>query len=91
VARRPDDGKALDAVRIWTANANSFLYGRVERIAVLTASSRVVTHRLGGAGPSLRAAGARVAGTLRPKVRRVPSRPRESPQVYGKDKMTWEL
>jgi hypothetical protein len=40
---------------------------------------------------SLRAVGARVAGTMKPKERGVASRLGESQEVYGKAKLKWEL
>jgi hypothetical protein len=53
---------------------------------------KVITYSLEEeSGASLRAVGARVVGTLKPKEWGMPSRPRESPQVYGKDRMKWEL
>jgi hypothetical protein len=78
VARRLDDGKTLDAVRVWTdgtLTANSFLCGRVERIAVLMGYSRVVMHMLEESGASMRAVGARVVGQVRPNEWSVPNRP----------------
>jgi hypothetical protein len=46
VARRLDDGKTLEEVWVCTdgtANANSFLYGRVKRIAHLMGYEKVIT------------------------------------------------
>jgi hypothetical protein len=95
VARRLDDGKTLEVLRVCTdgtPNANSYLYGRVKRIAHLMGYERVITYTLEEeAGASLRAVGAQVVGTLKPKEWNVPSRPRESQAVYGKAKVKWEL
>ena len=95
VARRLDDGKTLEVLRVCTdgtANANSFLYGRVKRIAVLMGYEKVITYTLEEeSGASLRAVGAQVVGSTRPKEWSVPSRPRESQAVYGKAKVKWEL
>ena len=95
VARRLDDGKTLEVLRVCTdgsPNANSFLYGRVKRIALLLGYSRVITYTLEEeSGASLRAVGAQVVGQVQPKEWSVPSRPRESQAVYGKLKMKWEL
>jgi hypothetical protein len=95
VARRLDDGKTLEVLRVCTdgtANANSFLYGRVKRIALLMGYAKVITYTLEEeSGASLRAVGAEVVATLKPKEWSVPSRPRGSQAVYGKAKVKWEL
>ena len=95
VARKLDDGKTLEVLRVCTdgtRNANSFLYGRVKRIALLLGYSRVITYTLEEeSGASLRAVGAQVVGQAQPKEWSVPSRPRESQAVYGKAKWKWEL
>ena len=95
VARRLDDGKTLEVLRVCTdgtRNANSFLYGRVKRIALLLGYSRVITYTLEEeSGASLRAVGAHIAGLVQPKEWSVPSRPRGSQAVYGKAKVKWEL
>lgn len=95
VARRLDDGKTLEVLRVCTdgtPNANSFLYGRVKRIARLMGYERVITYTLEEeSGASLRAVGARVVGSTRAQEWSVPSRPRKSQEVYGKAKVKWEL
>ena len=95
VARRLDDGKTLEVLRVCTdgtPNANSFLYGRVKRIALLMGYEKVITYTLEEeSGASLRAVGAQIVGSTRPKEWSVPSRPRESQEVYGKVKVKWEL
>jgi hypothetical protein len=95
VARRLDDGKTLELLRVCTdgtRNANSFLYGRVKRIALLLGYSRVITYTLEEeSGASLRAVGAQVVGQVQPKEWSVPSRPRQSQSAYGKAKVKWEL
>src|SRR5437879_9260348 len=95
VARRLDDGKTLEVLRVCTdgtRNANSFLYGRVKRIALLLGYSSVITYTLDEeSGASLRAVGAQVMGQVQPKEWSVPSRPRESQEVYGKAKLKWKL
>src|SRR5262249_8486880 len=59
VTRRLDDGKTLEILRVCTdrtRNANSFLYGRVARIARLMGYQRVITYSLEEeSGASLRA------------------------------------
>ena len=95
VASRLDDGKTLEVLRVCTdgtPNANSFLYGRVKRIAVLMGYQRVITYTLQEeSGASLKAVGARVVGQVRPQEWSVPSRPRKSKAVYAKAKVKWEL
>jgi hypothetical protein len=95
VARRLDDGKTLEVLRVCTdgtRNANSFLYGRVKRIALLMGYEKVITYTLEEeSGASLRAVGAEVVGQAMPKEWSVPSRPRASQDVYGKAKVKWEL
>jgi hypothetical protein len=94
-ARRLDDGKTLEVLRVCTdgtRNANSFLYGRVKRIAPLMGYEKVITYTPEEEpGASLRAVGAQVVGQVQPKELSVPSRPRESQAVYGKAKAKWEL
>jgi hypothetical protein len=95
VARRLDNGRTLEVLRVCTdgtPNANSFLYGRVKRIAQLMGYEKVVTYTLAEeSGASLRAVGARIAGEVRPQEWSVPSRPRKSQPVYGKAKVKWVL
>jgi hypothetical protein len=95
VARRLDDGKTLEVLRVCTdgtANANSFLYGRVKRIGQLMGYSKILTYTLEEeSGASLRAVGAQVVGQVQPKEWSVPSRPRGSEGVYGKAKVMWGL
>lgn len=95
VARRLDDGKTLEILRVCTdgtANACSFLYGRVARIARLMGYKRIITYTLAEeSGASLRAVGGRIVGEVQPKEWSVPSRPRKSQRVYGKVKWKWEL
>jgi hypothetical protein len=95
VARRLDDGKTLEVLRVCTdgtANANSFLYGRVKRIALLMGYEKVISYTLEEeSGASLRAVGVQVVGQVQPKEWSVPSRPRASQEVYNKAKVKWEL
>jgi len=91
VARRLDDGKTLEVLRVCTdgtRNANSFLYGRVKRIAALMGYSKIITYTLTEeCGASLKAVGARLVGEVRPQEWSVPSRPRKSQPVYDKAKL----
>jgi hypothetical protein len=61
VARKLDDGKTPEIPRVCTEgtpNANSFLHGRVRRIALLMGCQRVISHTLEEeSGASLKAAG----------------------------------
>src|SRR5438874_4846757 len=70
VARRLDDGKTLEILRVCTygtPNANSFLYGRVRRIGQLFGYTRIITYTLAEEpGASLRAVGAQVVGKVEP-------------------------
>lgn len=95
VARRLDDGKTLEILRVatdGTPNATSFLYGRVRRIAQLMGYKKVVTYTLDEeSGASLRGVGAKVVGEVEPQEWSVPSRPRKSQPVYAKKKLKWEL
>jgi hypothetical protein len=95
VARRLDDGKTLEVLRVCTdstPHACSFLYARIARIARLMGYGRVITCTLEEeSGASLRAVGAKVVGQVEPQEWSVPSRPRASQEVYGKAKLKWEL
>jgi hypothetical protein len=95
VARRLDDGKTLEVLRLatdGTPNVCSFLYARVAKIARLFGYRKIVTYTLEEeSGASLRAVGARVVGEVDPQEWSVPSRPRRSQTVYAKKKLKWEL
>lgn len=95
VARKLDDGKTLEVLRVCTdgtANANSFLYGRVRRIAELMGYEAVITYTLQEeSGASLKAAGAKIVGEVRPQEWSVPSRKRKSQAVYHQAKWKWQL
>jgi hypothetical protein len=71
VARRLDDGKMLEVLRVCTdgtPNACSFLNARVARIAWMMGYAKVVTFSLAsGSGSSLKAVGAKVAGEVKPQ------------------------
>lgn len=95
MARKLDDGKTLEILRVCTdgtPNTCSFLYARCARIARLMGYERIITYTLEEeSGASLRAVGAQVVGQVQPKEWSVPSRPRGSQAVYGKAKCKWEL
>jgi hypothetical protein len=95
VARRLDDGKTLEVLRVCsdgTRNACSFLYARVVQIARLLGYAKIVTYTLASeSGASLKAVGARLVGEVRPQEWSVPSRPRKTQPVYKEPKYKWEL
>lgn len=95
VARRLDDGKTLEVLRVCTdgtPNACSFLYARCAKIARLMGYEKVITYTLEEeAGASLKAVGAKVVGRVEPKEWSVPSRPRKSQKVYEEAKVKWQL
>ncbi len=95
VARRLDDGRTLEVLRVCTdgtPNACSFLYARVKRIAVLLGYRDIITYTLQDeAGASLKAVGARIIGEVQPKEWSVPSRRRKTQAVYGEPKWKWKL
>lgn len=95
MARRLDDGLTLEVLRVCTdgtANACSFLYGRVKRIAQLLGYQRIVTYTLAKeSGASLRAVGAVVVGEVRPGEWDKPSRRRRTQPVYREPKLKWQL
>lgn len=95
VARRLDDGKTLEVLRVCTdgtPNACSFLYARCAKIARLMGYERVITYTLASeGGASLRAVGATPTGPLESHEWGNPNRPRKSQQVYHQPKYRWEL
>lgn len=95
VARKLDDGKTLEILRVCTdgtPNTCSFLYARCAKIARLMGYQRVITYTLEEeSGASLKAVGAHVVGQVQPKEWSVPSRPRKSQDVYSKAKVKWQL
>lgn len=95
VARRLDDGRTLEVLRVCTdgtPNACSFLYARVARIARLMGYVQVITCTLASeGGASLRAVGATPTGPLGSHEWGNPNRPRRSQAVYHEPKHRWEL
>ena len=95
VARRLDDGKTLEVLRVCTdgtPNACSFLYSRCAKIARLMGYGKVITYTLESeGGASLRAVGAKPTGTLQSHEWSNPARPRKSQKVYHEPKYRWEL
>jgi hypothetical protein len=95
VARRLDDGRTLEILRVatdGTANACSFLYARCAKVARLLGYARVITDTLASeTGASLRAVGARPTGPLAAHAWDCPARRRKSQPVYAEPKYRWEL
>ena len=95
VARRLDDGKTLEILRVatdGTPNACSFLYSRCAKIARLLSYIKVITYTLESeGGAALRAVGAKPTGPLESHEWSNPARPRKSQQVYHEPKYRWEL
>ena len=93
VARKLDDGKTLETFRVatdGTPNANSFLYGRLNGLASLWATTKSSPTRWRRRGPSPVGWGE----TDRPSRAHEwgdPNRPRKSQNVYHKPKYRWEL
>lgn len=95
VARRVDDGKTIEVLRVCTdgtPNCCSFLYARVAKIGRLLGYRKVIISTLEEeSGASLRAVSWRVACKVRVRKWSVPSRLRKNQAVYGKKKLRWEL
>jgi hypothetical protein len=95
ICRRLDDGKTLEVLRVatdGTANACSFLYARVAKIARLMGYTTVITYTLTSeSGSSLRAIGAKSTGPLRSHDWGNDARPRKSQAVCHEPKYRWEL
>jgi hypothetical protein len=95
VARRLDDGKTLEVLRVATddtPNACSFLYSRCAKIARLMGYLRIITYTLESeCGASLRAVGAKPTGPLESHKWGNPNQARKSQQVYHERKYRWEL
>jgi hypothetical protein len=95
VARRLDDGKTLEVLRVatdGTANVCSFLYSRCAKIARLMGYSTIITYTLESEDrASLRAVGAKPTGPLQSHEWSNPARPRKSQHIYQEPKYRWEL
>jgi hypothetical protein len=95
VARRLDDSKTLEVLRVCTdgtPNACSSQYSRTKRIGVLMGYSQIITYTLQEEnGALLKAVGVRIVGKVHPQEWSVPSRRRKSQAVYDMAKWKWEL
>ena len=94
VARHRDDGSTAEVTRLCVRdgepNACSFLYARAKRICLLMGYEKVITYTLASEpGASLKAAGAKVVGDVRPSQWGRPSRPRKGREAV--QRLRWEL
>lgn len=93
VARLLDDGWTVEALRVCTAggrNVCSYLYGACWRAARTLGYRKLITYTLASEpGVSLRAAGLRVVGEVRPQTWHRAARPRDfgDPQA----RLRWEV
>lgn len=93
VARNLDDGWTLEALRVCTtgeSNVCSFLYGACWRATRALGYRKLVTYTLASEpGTSLRAAGWRVVGEVKPQTWDRPNRARDpgDPQ----ERLRWEV
>jgi len=95
VARLLNDGRTLEIIRVCTDgtfNANSFLYSRVKKIALLMGYEKVITYTLQEeSGASLKAIGAQIEAEVKAKSWNCKGRPRREQEVYKKPKYRWIL
>ena len=95
IARLLDDGLTLEILRVCTngqRNSNSFLYGRVARIAHLMGYQRIITYTLKKeSGASLRAIGAKAIEASKPGSWNRSNRLRENQSVFWEEKIRWEF
>jgi hypothetical protein len=95
IARLLNDGKTLEIIRVCTDgtfNANSFLYSRVKKIALLMGYEKVITYTLQEeSGASLKAIGAQIEAEVQPGKWNRKGRPRRNQEVYSKLKWRWKL
>lgn len=95
IARMLDNGQTLEILRVCTngkKNANSYLYGRIARIARLMGYERLITYTLKEeSGASLRAIGAKPQKELQAQIWDRPNRRRKNQDVYSYRKIRWEL
>jgi hypothetical protein len=95
VARKLDDGKTLEVLRVCTdgtPNACSFLFARIAKIARLMGYEKVITYTLEAeSGASLRAIGAKPTGPLYSHDWGNAARPRKKQTVCHEPKYRWEL
>ena len=95
VARAYDDGQTIEVTRVASdgaRNANSMLYGALQRAAFALGYRRVITYtQANESGASLRAAGWRVIGERPARDGwSVPSRPRDDSSYTSTPRTLWE-
>jgi hypothetical protein len=96
VARRADDRYTAEIRRLCACpeapkNACSFLYARCWRIWQQMGGTRMITFTLQSeSGASLRGAGWKITGINKAQTWDVPSRSRDTQDVYFQDKFRWE-
>lgn len=95
IARLLDDGKTMEVLRVCTdgtKNANSFLYDKCRKIAVLMGYEKVITYTLASeSGSSLKALRAVPKQASRPHGWDTKSRKRENKSIYYEQKVMWTL
>jgi len=95
IARLLDDGLTLEILRVCTngeRNANSFIYGRIAKIAKLMGYEKIITYTLKReTGASLRAVGAKPIEASKPGGWNRKNRPRENQEIFWEEKIRWEL
>jgi hypothetical protein len=95
IAQKNDDGFTLEILRVCVLegypNANSMLYARIKRIALLMGYRRIITYTLKDElGSSLKAIGA-VPYDIRIGKWSRPARPRTDQLITFAPKIRWEL
>lgn len=97
ISRMLDDGMTVEVTRVCVLddapkNTCSFLYGRCWRIWQQMGGKRMVTYTLQTEpGSSLKGAGWKIAGEVKPKGWDMPNRQRNWQEVYGQTKFRWEV
>lgn len=99
ISRLLNDGFTAEVLRVCVSpeapkNTCSFLYGRCWRIWQQMGGKRLVTYTLQSeSGASLRGAGWKIAGEVRPKAKGwdMPNRARRWQPIYGQAKFRWEV
>lgn len=97
VSRMLDDGMTVEVTRLCVLdgapkNTCSFLYGRSWRIWQQMGGKRMVTYTLQTEpGSSLKGAGWKISGEVKPKGWDRPDRQREWQEIYGQHKFRWEV
>jgi hypothetical protein len=97
VARMMNDGFTAEVTRVCVLddapkNSCSFLYGRCWRIWQQMGGKRMLTYTLQSEpGSSLKGAGWKVVGEVKPRSWNWSGRPREYQEIYGQAKFRWEV